>query len=430
MTLALRVGEEMVANAESVTECVAGMRRILEALGVPDCSVVVEMNEVVLSWLPTADDGGGEPITLMRVVSRQQQNFSRLVAVHKLTGAIERGEIGLAGAQRALDEASQLANPYPAALVTLARLTSVAGWTVFSGGDAVAVAVAVAGSALVLPVLDLARRTRVPDAFVTFLGALLVALAPFLALWGGLEFVVSAAVIGSLYQFLPGQVLVSAVSDGLSGAPVSAVARGLQAVVVAVAVALGVLLALDLTTGLDVTTQLAVNAYPWWVSMAAAATAVGSLAVARQVPRLALVPVVALGALVWFVANVATGGDWERELAVGVGAFVLGLAGQLLSRLQRTVPVLYTGAAVLVLLPGSLLYLAMLALASDLTSEGARLIVQALSVAVAIAAGTTLGVSAGWAVPGFGTTWRLVGRNRPVGSWRTRGVPRSTPPQN
>jgi uncharacterized membrane protein YjjB (DUF3815 family) len=96
--------------------------------------------------------------------------------------------------------------------------------------------------------------------------------------------------------------------------------------------------------------------------------------------------------------------------------------------------VLYTGAAVLVLLPGSILYLAMVAFAQDLTGPGAELVIQAVSVAVAIAAGTTLGVAAGWAIPGFGTTWRLVGggfaaAGRPPGMWRSRGVPRSTPPE-
>lgn len=399
MLLALRIGEVMVANAESVADSESGMRRVLVALGVPTCAVVVEMNSLTLSWIPHA----GEPITVAQVVDADDPHLHRLVAVEKLIGRIERGEVGTAGAKAALERAAVLPDPYPAWLVTVARLASVAGWVVFSGGGPQAVAVGVAATALMLPLLALVARSRVPDVFVVLVGAAGVVLVPYGVVWAGLEFAVGPAVIGGLYQFLPGRALVSSVSDGLSGAPVSALARGLQAIVVAVGVAVGVLAALGIVDALDIDLP-AIDITPWpaVVTMAAAGVAVGALAIARQVPVVAVAPVVGLGMLLWLVANdLGTSGNWQREAAVGLAALILGFAGQLLARLQRTIPALYTGVAVLVLVPGTILYSAMLQFAVGQNESGAEQTLQAITVAVAIAAGTTLGVAVGRAMPGL-----------------------------
>jgi uncharacterized membrane protein YjjB (DUF3815 family) len=263
--------------------------------------------------------------------------------------------------------------------------------------------VGVAATALLLPLLSLVARSRVPDVFVVLVGAAGVVLLPYAVVWVGLEFAVGPAVIGGLYQFLPGRALVSSVSDGLSGAPVSALARGLQAIVVAVGVAVGVLAALGIVDTLDIDLPaIAITPWPAVVTMVAAGVAVGALAIARQVPVVAVAPVVGLGMLLWLVANdLGTSGNWQRESAVGAAALILGFAGQLLARLQRTVPALYTGVAVLVLVPGTILYSAMLQFALGENQAGAELTLQAITVAVAIAAGTTLGVAVGRAVPGL-----------------------------
>ncbi len=266
-----------------------------------------------------------------------------------------------------------------------------------------AAAVGVAATALLLPLLALVARSRVPDVFVVLVGAAGVVLVPYGVVWAGLEFAVGPAVIGGIYQFLPGRALVSSVSDGLSGAPVSALARGLQAIVVAVGVAVGVLAALGIVDALDIDLPaITITPWPAVVTMVAAGVAVGSLAIARQVPVVAVAPVVGLGMVLWLVANdLGTSGNWQRETAVGLAALILGFAGQLLARLQRTIPALYTGVAVLVLVPGTILYSAMLQFAIGENQAGAEQTLQAITVAVAIAAGTTLGVAMGRAVPGL-----------------------------
>ena len=390
----------------------AGLRRVLRARGLADCAVVVEMGTITLSWQPAV----GEPITMVREVPVDEPHLHRLVLMQRLVGRIESGELEGDAAHAALAAAAVAPDPYHRNVVVAARLVSAAGWVVFSGGNWQSVLVGIAATAVVLPVVAMVSRARVPDVFATLAGAIIVVLLPYLVLWAGWEFPVGAAAVGGLYQFLPGRMLVASVNDGLSGAPVSALARGLQAVVLAVGVAVGVLATLRLAEALSIDVP-AIQAGRWGVvvTMLAAGAAVGALAVGRQVPPIAVLPVLGLGMVVWLLANDLTvTNQWTRPAAVGVAALLLGIGGQVLARLQRTVPTLYTGVAVLVLVPGTILYGAMLGFASGQTSVGGELTVQAVSISVAIAAGTTLGVAVGRAVPALSVAGvRIVPPGRP-----------------
>ncbi len=414
MQLAQRVGEVMVANAESVSDCVEGMRRVLRALGLADCAVVVEMRVVTLSWQPPT----GEPITMVREAPGDDPHLHRLVKVQRLVGRIESGELDVESAHRALDTAAVAPDPYPRWVVAAARLVSAAGWVVFSGGNWQSVLVGIGATALVLPVVAAVSRARIPDVFATLVGTIGVVSVPYLLVWAGLDFPVGPAAVGGLYQFLPGRMLVASVNDGLSGAPTSALARGLQAVVLAVGVAVGVLATLRLAEVLGVSVpEVSPGRWGVVITMVAAGAAAGALAVGRQVPPLAVVPVLLLSMVAWLLANDLTvDSRWARPAAVGVAALVLGFGGQVLARVQRTVPTLYTSAAVLVLVPGTILYTAMLEFATGDTSKGGDLTVQAVSISIAIAAGTTLGVAVGRAIPALSLSRvRLVPPGRPAG---------------
>jgi len=405
MRLAVRVGEVMVANTETSADCQYNMRRILTAYGVTDCSVRVVLNAITLSWLPPE----GEPVTLVRVVAADQAHLHRLSMVERLVGRIERGEITAQDADRLLEDAATAPDPYRGWIVVLARLVSVAGWVVFSGGNWVSAVVGVVATAVALPVVGIVSRMRIPDIFSVLAGAIVVVLVPDLVVWAGVDFPAGSAAVGGLYQFLPGRLLVASVRDGLSGAPLTALARGLQAIVLAVAVAVGVLVGLRVAELLGIVVpSTPTGQWGIMITVLGAGAAVGALAIGRQVPLAAVVPVTMLGMVVWLVANViAPSGDLRREVAVGIAALLLGFAGRLLARVQGTVSALYTGVAVLVLAPGTLLYQAILDLTEGNTEAGAEGLLSAVFISVSIAAGTTLGLAVGRAVPSLTGYTRL-----------------------
>ncbi len=421
MRLALRVGEVMVANTETSADCQYNMRRVLTAYGVTDCSIRVVLNAITLSWLPPGD----EPVTIVRVVGTDQSHLHRLSMVERLVGRIERGEVSADEADQLLEDAASAPDPYRAWVGVLARLISVGGWVVFSGGNWVSALVGVTATAIALPLVSLVSKARIPDIFSVLAGVIVVVLVPDLVLWAGVDFPAGAAAVGGLYQFLPGRLLVASVRDGLSGAPLTALARGLQAIVLAVAVAVGVLVGLRVAEFLGVVIPT-VPTGQWGVviTVLGAGAAVGALAIGRQVPLGAVIPVTVLGMVVWLVANViAPSGDLRREVAVGVAALLLGFAGRLLARVQGTVSALYTGVAVLVLAPGTILYQSILELTEGNTQAGADGLISAVFISVSIAAGITLGLAVGRAVPSLSGHTRL--GPPPRLTMGSRGVPPS-----
>lgn len=429
MTVALRAGEVMLANSVSVGECDAGLRRICNSFGLPRCEVLVELSSITLSYLP-ADLN--DAITLVRTVETADPQLHRLVEVERLIRRIEAGDADLDTAWDELERIAVLASPYPRWVMMVAHLVSTAGWVIFAGGNALSVVAVVAATALIFPVLPAVRRGRIPEVFIVFVGAAIVTAVPYAMAWAGLELVVGAAVIGGLYQFLPGALLVASVTDGLSNAPMSSLARGLQAMVTATGIALAVLAVLSITAALEVSGS-GVSLIAWGpvVTVVAAGVAIGGLAIAREVPLNMVGPTALLGMIVYLIAYAAPDQDWGQNAVVAVAAFILGAGGQVIARAQQALSVVYIGVAVLVLVPGARLYQAMLLYALDNTTAGNQLLFEAVAISAAIAAGTTLGIAVGRSMPKPRPPLRFRPQRRgagPRGSGR-RNRPPSAPPQ-
>jgi hypothetical protein len=115
--------------------------------------------------------------------------------------------------------------------------------------------------------------------------------------------VLGPAIIGGLYPLLPGGALVASVTDGLSGAPLSSMAKGLQAAVSATATAVGVLATLSLVAHLGISSEALASPTPPWVVGLTSAAAVAGLAVARSMPLEFVLPAAALAGAAWFTSR-------------------------------------------------------------------------------------------------------------------------------
>lgn len=177
------------------------------------------------------------------------------------------------------------------------------------GFHAMTVAVALAATLATPPIASLVSRLRLGELAGTFLSAVILAAVPNLAAAAGLPIHVGPAVVAGLFIYLPGRQLVASVVDGLNGAPVSSVARGLQALITAGALAVGMLFGGTIGAGLGLTYTPAQGAVPLAVSVGGAAVGVLGLAVAWAMPRRQLGPAVALGAAGSLVASMVTAGS-------------------------------------------------------------------------------------------------------------------------
>ncbi|MCZ7631632.1 MAG: threonine/serine exporter family protein [Microthrixaceae bacterium] len=127
--------------------------------------------------------------------------------------------------------------------------------------------------------------------------------------------------------------------------------------------------------------------------------AVTSLALSRSMP-LKLAPGTAIIAiLAWSVITMMPPTTEGFPMDSFVAALTVGVSGQVIARIVRTSAGLYTTTAVYVLVPGFATYLAMAAFAAGDTEVGIDLLVRALTISAAIAAGVTLGVALTRKVP-------------------------------
>lgn len=274
MTLAMRAGQVMLESSVSVSEVEQAMRRITSSYGLTECEVSITVRTITLSYV---SHEMGMPFTLMRTVESRDPQLNRLVALEGLSRRIAMGECSLPDADREIDEIRALPNPYPLWGRFAAGLIAAAAWTLFSSGNFYSAAAAMAAAALVAPIVILVSRSRVPDVFATFVAALIVVAVPYAVAWADIPIRVAPAVVGGLYPLLPGYALVASVVDGLSGAPLSSVARGLQALVVATALALGVLAAIKAVEFLEIVPVNDDHRWPAYLIALCAATGLASL---------------------------------------------------------------------------------------------------------------------------------------------------------
>lgn len=396
MTLAMQAGEVMLENSVSTAEVDDALRRILVAVGLGHCEVLVSVNTIQLSYL---SDDLDAPLTLVRVVPSREPDIYRLVAVERLVQQIERAEIGPEEAHGELDRIAELPAPYPAWLAFVAGLASTFGWAIFAHGDVYAGLVAALAAVPVLLVFRIVASSRIPDVFASVAGAMIFVAVPYLFVWAGFDFRVAGAVVGGLFTLVPGAALVASVQDGLSGSPLSSLSRGLQAGFVAVGLALGVLIALRVVNRLGIESAATEREWPISIVAGAIVLALGALAIARYVPLVSVPPTIVLGLAAFGIVEAGPERGIEGNFGTFVAAMAIGVGGQLFARLQRTAPSVYTPISILVLVPGFTIYLSMFAFAQGANDIGAPLAGDALRVALAIAAGVALGVAIGRNVP-------------------------------
>lgn len=396
MNAGLMVGEAMLRSRVATSEVESAVRRLNNAFGFGRIEVSVTMSEIILSLM---DPRLGAPMTAVKVIDIGEIRLDLLVEFESLIAQVESGFADLDTTVAELERIATAPPPRPWWVNSLFYLLTVAAWVVFVGGGLAGALAGVAGAVIIQAVVVPLSRARLPEVFATAASAALAVAAPATAAYLDFPVAMTPAIVGGLFPLLPGGALVASVTDGLSGAPLSSIAKGLQAAVTAVAVALGALGALTLVDALEIVSPADGVATPPIIVGASAAVAVTAIALSRSMP-LKLAPGTAVTALAaWAVIWLMPPGPEAFPTGSFVAAMVIGASGQIIARIARTSASLYTTTSVFVLVPGFATYLAMAAFADGDTDTGIELLVRALTISGAIAAGVTLGVAVSRSVP-------------------------------
>lgn len=398
LRLAVQAGEILLRSGAEVARVEETINIIVKAFGLDYSNSIVTPTGLYVS----IDNGYREndnsimyPVTVVRRVRNRVLNYNRISAVNALSRRVTQGMVTLEQAVREVDRINHAPDLYPFWIRLLVGAGSASGATVLLGGTLFDVAPGFVSTILAQLLNWLLARTKIPAIFSDFFGAVLATSVALLLFWLGLPIQTNLVIAGGLIQLVPGSALVASVQDGISGDLISSAARGLEALLKGAAIASGVGLALTTALNLHITVPASqsANVATWQVpvQVVAAGFAAACYAIYSYIPRFAIFTTGFAGGAGWlthiFIVNFLSG---DGLLATFLAAFLAGLLGWRLARWQHAPTTLYILPGILPLLPGLSIYNAMLSLSQNQNQQGLLLLIHAIFLSGALAAGVAL----------------------------------------
>jgi uncharacterized membrane protein YjjP (DUF1212 family) len=388
--LAVRVAAVMLAAGAQTDDVENAIGEVCVAFGVTNVQYAVSFSSISVSH---DDPAAPRPTTLLHIVRVRVNDFSRLARVAAFLDRVRAHELDLDGATRELTDLERPVWPYSRAISYLAPPLSATGSTLIFGGSAIDAAATLAIALAVQPSLAALERSALPPFFRSVFGAAISTLL--VALLVGLDFPITGGLVltGSLLGMLPGYALVSSLRDLIDQNIVSGSARIAEALLLGAGVAGGTALGVAIADNLGVRlTIITVGQVDWSqiVSIFAALLAVGAFAVRLGVPWRYVWQAALLGAVSWILFVAVAGGnrDIQASLATFVAALFVGIVGRVLARRGRAPSALWVVPAILPLLPGLAIVLALL---SPTNAERVSGIVTAATTAFVLGVGVGMG---------------------------------------
>ena len=436
LDLALRIGDLMLSSGGGAADVEATMLVVTAACGLHGVAADVTFTELTLQQQSSIEVPAS---ILVRRVRRRPVDYEELIMVDRLVRDLQDGTATLDEARdriAAIDSSDHRRGRW---LVTASWGAVGASLAVTLGGGAV-----VSGLAFVaacgIDVLGRATRNRVPPFYQQTAGGFLATLVAVGAAATRVEADPSLIVTAGIIILLAGVGLMGAMADALTGYPLTASARLLDALMATTGVIAGVAAGLTVAdlAGADLgrvepgATGIAQGSV-MTVGAGLAAAAYGLACYAPLRANAATAGVAMLGQAVFLSAErLSLGQTWAATAA----AVAIGMVSHGIARRVRVPPLVLIVPALVPLLPGLSIYRGLALLAEG--EDGVLDLAAAGATAIALAAGVILGqylvqpFREGLRWEGRGAGPRLVGPllKRP-GSRRGRppvGPPGASPP--
>ncbi len=327
------------------------------ALGADWLDVLVMQEGVLLTT-----SSGAEFRTRVRRVSALGVNLSTLVHIAQMTAKAWKGDLDRHSVRKRLEELDQAPPVYPRLFVAAAVGIACGAFSSLFGGDLTSCAITTLGSALSMYV----RQTLVKKHYNPLLSVIAIAflagLAPALAHVIGWLPAPEAALAASVLLLVPGVPFINAARDVLRGYMVAGIARGFQALLVSLCIALGLGTALTVC-GLTFADSSPTLAKSLWIYIASdgfwSGLAAGGFAVLFNVPRASLLLCVLAGALGHAFRTFLTIGGLPLLSSTLIAATALGLMGEIFARRTKAPAGLIAVPGAIPLVPGVLAFRSM-----------------------------------------------------------------------
>jgi uncharacterized membrane protein YjjP (DUF1212 family) len=391
LNLALRIGELLLSSGAGAGDVSAAMRNVAWSCGLRGYTADVMFTQLTMSHQASAD----EPALIqIRQVRYREVDYGDLTDVDHLIRDLLSGRIDRAEATTRLNRISSTGHARRRWMVTVALGVMGGGVGMVLGGNWLVVGVAALAAMLVDLLQRQMGRRRLPTFYQQVAGGLLATLIAAGLAETGAHVPSSLVISTSIIMLLAGVNFLGAIQDALTGFPVTAGARILEAFLATAGVVAGVsggLKAADLV-GVDLG-RLNPGAYSIADPLAmvlGGAIAAAAYAFSAYAPSRALAPI----AVVAGFAIAVYAGAYDRGFGIAwssaLAALLIGLVSYPVASRARIPTLVVIAAGITPFLPGLSIYRGLALLATD-SSKALLAMVTAAAIAIALSSGAILG---------------------------------------
>ena len=390
LDLGLRIGEMLLSSGAGAADVGATMLNVAHACGLRGATADVTFTELAMSHQTSFD----EPAMIqIRNVRHRETDYEDLTLVDHLVRDLVSGAVDRDEARRRLARIVSSGHRLPRWAVTLGLGVMGAGVGLLVGGDWVVTLIAFVAAVGVDLIQRQMSRRRLPGFYQQVAGGLLATLIAVGTVALGVDVDPSRVVTAGIILLLAGISFMGAIQDALTGFPLTAGARILEAILATAGVIAGV------SGGLTVGRMLGVNLGrldPGSTSLSdlpvmavGAAITAGAFAFAAYAPPRSLAPIAVIGA----VAQIAFYVSQDRGLGVAwssaLAAVLVGLVSYSVAAGVRVPPLVIVVSSIVPLLPGLWIYRGLYLLSEG--GNGLLSMINAAAIAIALASGVIFG---------------------------------------
>jgi uncharacterized membrane protein YjjP (DUF1212 family) len=390
LDLGLRLGEVLLSSGAGAADVGATMLNVAHACGLRGATADVTFTELAMSYQTSLDDPA---LIQVRHVRHREIDYEDLTLVDHLVRDLIDGHVDREEARRRLGRIVSSGHRRPRWAVT-------AGWAAMGGGVGLLVGgswrvglIAAVASGLVDRLQRAMSRRRLPGFYQQVAGGLLATTIAVAASAADLGVPTSLVVTASIIMLLAGISFMGAIQDALTGFPLTAGARVLEALLATAGVIAGVSGGLNLgrLLGVDLGRLdpgvMSLSDAP--VMCAGAALAAAAFAFASYAPLRTLLPVAAVAAVAEGILTLLQDRDVGVAWSSAVAAVAVGVVSYSVAGRVRVPPLVIVVSAVVPLLPGLSIYRGLSLLSEG--DDGIVSMVGAAAIAIALASGVIFG---------------------------------------
>ncbi len=390
LDLALRIGEVLLSSGAGAADVAATMLEVTRACGVRNVSADVTFVDLTLRHQPSSR----EPAALqMRRVGRRPVDYADLIEVDRTVQDLMAGAISREDARDQVARILSTGHLRHRWAVTLGWGVMGTGVALTLGGDALVcllaflAACAIDGTQLLLP------PHRIPAFYQQAAGGFVATMIAVTAAGAQLEVNPSRVVTAGIVMLLAGVGIMGATQDAISGFPVTASARLIDALLntmgIIAGVGAGLTVGVMLGSGPVSLNHGAVGLAEAGVAVFGAAIAAAGFAFAAYAPLRSLVAVALVAALGQGVLLGIDTAEVGRTWGTATAAVTIGAVCYLVAGRFRVPPLVVVVPAIVPLLPGLDIYRGLALMAEG--KDGVLQLASAVATALALAAGVILG---------------------------------------